>query len=466
MAIRKKLLTILIAALMITGSASAKSKKKTSGFKSVPKEEKQVETTDETLNEDADNAEAESEEANESEDSENENQPEGTWQFLEWEEEMPEYVLKYQVKIEHKIDKTEDEYEEVRDLMTEGNETKVQITPLLYPGIYRFKVITYNLIGIPEIESEWLDFTIYQAHTPQVRNIEASSSLSSTIYLDEINDGVVSITGRNLFTLREDENDIEYSSYALQNSRRKNAEPIIPELLDVSDNNRKIKVKFIMDELDAGVYNFVATDACGLTNEFNKNSQLTVKFKKAVDFNVCAGYTCPVFVMGDRMKKYLNTQALPLSGTVKLTFVPIKRKFGYFGIAATATYSRLMTKTDGYELDGNYITGHGMLVYQFPFRSVIKKGKNQGKLRHWGTLEVHGGAGIAMFQNTVFHFSRGIKSDPALNSMDISAIAGFSAQVFITNRLYIEAGADFIMPFMENLQWGYIQPLACVGWQF
>ena len=125
-----------------------------------------------------------------------------------------------------------------------------------------------------------------------------------------------------------------------------------------------------------------------------------------------------------------------------------------------------MTKTEGYELDGNYITGHVMIVYQLPFRKVIKKGKNQGKLRHWGTLEVHGGAGVAMFQNTVFHFSRGIKSDPALNSLDISAIAGLSAQVFITNRLYIEAGADFIMPFVENLPLGYVEPQICVGWQF
>lgn len=464
MAIRKKLLIILLASLMITGTASAKSKKKSSGFSSsAPKAEKQAETTDESTDDEAEDENIDSE-ASESEESEN--QPEGTWQFLEWDEEMPDFVLKYEIKIEHLKEKTEDEYEEVRDLMTEGNETKVQINPLLYPGIYRFKVITYNLIGIPEIESEWLDFTIYQAHTPQVRNIEAASSLSSTIYLDEINDGIINVTGRNLFTLKEAENDIEYSSYALQNSRRKNAEPLIPELLEVSDNNRKIKVQFVMDELDAGVYNFVAKDACGLTNEFNNNSKLTVKFKKAVDFNVSGGYTCPIFVFGDRMKNYLNTQVLPLSATAKITFVPIKRKFGYFGIAATATYSRLMTKTEGYELDGNYITGHGMIVYQLPFRKVIKKGKNQGKLRHWGTLEVHGGAGVAMFQNTVFHFSRGIKSDPALNSLDISAIAGLSAQVFITNRLYIEAGADFIMPFVENLPWGYVEPQICVGWQF
>jgi len=467
MAIKKRLLSVILFAVILAGTIEAKSKKKNTGFTGTPQIEdileKELEEDASEDTEDTEDTEASDEETDS--DAENENHPEGSWQYLEWEEETPEYALKYEVIIEQKVKNSDSEYEEVRHMMTESNETKVQINPLLVPGIYRFKVITYNLIGIPEIESEWQDFTIYQAHIPQIRNVETASNLSSTIYLDEINDGIINITGRNLFTLKEDENDIEYTSYSIKNLKRKNSLPIIPELLEVSDNNRKIKVKFLIDELDAGVYNFIATDACGLTNELNNNSQLTIKFKKAVDFNVSAGYTCPLFVFGDKMKKYLNSSILPVSANVKLTFIPIKRKFGYIGIAATATYSRLMTKTDGYELDGNYITGHGMLVYEFPFRTIIKKGKNQGKLKHWGTIEIHGGAGVAMFQNTIFHFSRGIKSVP-LNSLDISAIAGISAQIFITNRLYAEAGADFIIPFVENLPWGYIEPKLCVGWQF
>ena len=124
-----------------------------------------------------------------------------------------------------------------------------------------------------------------------------------------------------------------------------------------------------------------------------------------------------------------------------------------------------MTKTDGYDLDGNYITGHGMFVYQLPIRVLNKKTQ---KLRHVASLEVHGGAGVAMFQNTVFHFSRNIKSTP-LNSMDISAIAGASVQWYPfshLNRLYFEIGADFVVPFIENMFTGYVEPKACIGWQF
>ena len=70
-----------------------------------------------------------------------------------------------------------------------------------------------------------------------------------------------------------------------------------------------------------------------------------------------------------------------------------------------------------------------------------------------------------MFQNTKFHFPRNINSEP-LNSLDISVIAGLTGQIYVTNRMYIEAGADFIFPFMGKLIMGYVQPQICIGWQF
>ena len=70
-----------------------------------------------------------------------------------------------------------------------------------------------------------------------------------------------------------------------------------------------------------------------------------------------------------------------------------------------------------------------------------------------------------MFNKLTFHFPRNINSVP-LNSLDVSVTAGLSAQVYITNRLYVEAGADMSMPFMGELIMVYAQPQICVGWQF
>lgn len=448
MVISKKLLCTLLISLILFASAFAKSKKKSkSGFSAAGPDVEAVK---------GENGEVSEEEIS------NDDNPDASWQYLEWIEDYPEYVQKYEVVIEEKKDDNSD-WTEINRILTEDNTTRVQIQPLLTPGLYRYKVITYDLIGIPEIESDWYEFNIYRAYIPQVRSVEATASHSSTIYLDEINDGLFTITGRNLFELQEGPTDVSFTIYETINAKRKNAEPIIPQILEFSDNNRRLRVQFNMDELDTGTYYFTAKDASGLVSENSKDNTFTVKFRKAVDFDVAGGYTCPIIVVGNKMKEYLNSMMLPLSANAKISFMPFKRRFGYLGIGIDATYSRLLTKTEGYDLDGNYMTGNALFVYQLPIR--MKSKKDETKLRHVATLELHAGGGVAMFQNTVFHFPHDIKSEP-LNSLDFSILAGASAQVYFTNRLYAEVGADFVMALIENLPMGYIKPVAAVGWQF
>ena len=449
MVISKKLLCCLCIALTLIGSLAAKSKKKAkSGFKSAAPAAAAAEATGE-------NGEVSEEEIKDE-------NPDAAWQYLEWQEDFPEYVQKYEVVIEEKKDDKSD-WNEINRLFTEDNTTRVQIQPLLTPGLYRYKVITYDLIGIPEIESDWFEFNIYRAYIPQVRSIEAGVTHSSTIYLDEINDGLFTVTGRNLFELQEGPTDTSFTVYEVVNAKRKNVEPIIPNILEFSDNNRHLRIQLNMEELDTGTYYFTAIDASGLRNENGRDNTLTVKFRKAVDFDIAAGYTCPVIVIGDKMKEYLNTTVLPLSANAKISLMPFKRRFGYLGIGVDASYSRLLTKTEGYDLDGNYMCGNALFIYQLPIR--IKSKKDDTKLRHIATLALHGGAGVSMFNNTVFHFPHDLNSEP-LNSLDFCAMAGASAQVYFTNRLYAEVGADFVMPFMQNLPMGYVKPVAAVGWQF
>lgn len=449
MVIRKRLLCALMILLLSGSLATAKSKKKSkTGFTASP-----AVSAEET---------SEKSESSEKADDEEEKTPDAAWQYLEWEEDYPEYVQKYEVVIEEKKDDKSD-WNEITRVFTEDNVTRVQIQPLLTPGLYRYKVITYDLIGIPEIESDWFEFNIFRAYIPQIRSVEAAVTHSSTIYLDEINDGIFTVNGRNLFELQKEPTDTSFTSYRIINARKNTIAPITPHIQEFSDNNRRLKVQFDLEELDTGTYYFSAVDASGLASEQNKDSQFTVKFRKAVDFDVAAGYTCPIIIIGDRMKEYLNTMVLPLSVNAKISLMPFKRRFGYLGIGIDASYTRLLTSTDGYDLDGNYICGNALFIYQLPIR--IKSKKDATKLRHIATLELHGGAGLSMFNNTKFHFPRNINSEP-LNSLDFCALAGASAQVYFTNRLYAEVGADFVMPFMGEVTMAYIKPVAAVGWQF
>ena len=386
---------------------------------------------------------------------------EDKWQQLEWEEENPEFVQYYEVLIQ-KYDEEFIAYSEINRLKTEDNSSYIRIQPLLSPGYYRFKVITYDLIGLPSVESEWKTFSIYKAYKPQVNDISSKVNGSSTLYLEEVNDGIFSVSGRNLFETSKNEKDIQFTKYFVVNQNDKKQNILVPEILNVEKNNRKIEFQMNMKDLDVGVYDFVAEDASGFKSESNNNSNFTVKFKKKVDFDLSAGYVLPVILFDDTINHYMGSNIWPLSGTFRMSFMPFKRSFGYFGVGLAGTYSRLFAEFPQYKIDGNLITAHLNFVYQLPIRFRIK---NSDQRRHAFSLELHGGIGATFFNDIVFHFPHDINSKP-LNSINLSFDVGGAVQVYITSRLYAEVGVDFVMAFVKDMQFGVLHPSVCIGWQF
>lgn len=382
------------------------------------------------------------------------------WQYLEWEEENPEYVLHYEVVIEGFSEKTKS-FEEIGRIMTEDNSSKVQVNPLLSPGVYRYKVVSYNLVDVPEVESNWFEFKIYKAYQPEVTDIKSAANRTGTLFLEEINDGIFNISGKNLFALPESETEISFTEYALLNSKKKNAEPIIPEILE-NEKNRRLKVYFDLKKLDVGKYNFVATDASGLKSSSDRHSEIEIKFKKRVDFDLSAGYVFPVVLYDNTFEKYLDSNIMPLSATARASFVPFKHRFGYFGLGIYGTYSRIYADYNNYQIDGNLINADALFLYQFPVRVKVK---NSEKRRHILTFELHGGAGVSFFNDFKFHFAHDIVSDP-LNSINLNALAGGTVQFYITNRLYTELSADYLMAFLKDMDFGMILPSVSIGWQF
>lgn len=401
------------------------------------------------------------EEAFEEESAEEEFSVEEKWQLLEWYEENPEFVSYYEVLIE-KYDEKSETYTEINKLKTEDNSTSIKVEPQLQPGMYRFKVITYDLIGFGTVESDWETFSIYKAYRPQINDISSKVNGSSTLYLEEVNDGIFSVSGRYLFETSKNEKDIQFTKYFVVNQNDKKQNILVPEILNVEKNNRKIEFQMNMKDLDVGVYDFVAEDASGLKSESNNNSNFTVKFKKKVDFDLSAGYVLPVILFDDTINYYMGSNIWPLSGTFRMSFMPFKRSFGYFGVGLVGTYSRLFAEFPQYKIDGNLITAHLNFVYQLPIRFRIK---NSDQRRHAFSLELHGGVGATFFNDMQFHFPHNIDSEK-LNSINLSFDVGGAVQVYITSRLYAEVGVDFVMAFMSDMQFGVLHPSVCIGWQF
>ena len=383
------------------------------------------------------------------------------WQLLEWIEEDSDFVQYYEVIIERCNEKT-GEYLEVNKLKTEDNTPSVKIQPLLSPGNYRYKVITFDLIGLPSVESDWMKFSIYRAFKPEINDISSKVNGSATLYLEEINDGAFSISGKNLFDLQKKDTDISFSSYLLVNQNQKKQRKIYPSLLDVANKNRKIEVQFDMKDLDVGSYDFLAIDASGLKSEVSNDSKITVKFKKRVDFDVSAGYLCPIILFDNTINHYMGANIWPVSATARASFMPFKHNFGYLGIGVVGTYTRMFSDTSVYSIDGNLITAHLNFIYQLPVRFKIP---NENKRKHALTLELHGGFGTTYFNNIAFHFAHNIDSEP-LNSINLSFDVGIALQLYVTNRLYTELCTDFVMAFMSDMQFGVLHPSVSIGWQF
>ncbi len=382
------------------------------------------------------------------------------WQYLEWEEENPEYVLRYEVVIEIFSEKTKS-FEEIRRIMTEDNSSKVQVNPLLSPGVYRYKVVSYNLVDVPEVESNWFEFKIYKAYQPEIADIKSAANRTGTLFLEEINDGIFNISGKNLFSIPQSETEISFTQYALLNSRKKNADPVIPEILE-NEKNRHLKVYFDLKKLDVGKYNFIATDASGVKSSSDRRSEIEIKFKKRVDFDLSAGYVFPVVLYDNTFEKYLDSNIMPFSAAARASFVPFKHRFGYFGLGIYGTYSRVYADYNNYQIDGNLINADALFLYQLPVRVKVK---NSEKRRHILTFELHGGAGVSFFNDFKFHFAHDIVSDP-LNSINLNALAGGAVQFYITNRLYTELSADYLMAFLKDMDFGMILPSVSIGWQF
>lgn len=388
----------------------------------------------------------------------------GNWQILNWEEDSSA-VLKYDVEVQSLIDGV---YQTVRFMRQEDNSTSVKIQPPLQPGNYRYRFIPYNFFGIAEEDTEYEYFTIYLSYQPEIRSVSVKVNMGNTIYLDEMNDGLVSAGGLNLFSLPSSGTEISFTEYFLQSQTRKNFR-YVPEFLSAGENGRNAEFFLDLNSLDIGTYNLVARDASGLESERANRNQIQIKFRKAVDFDVSAGYALPFVIFDDTIRTYFGRSFFPLSATAKISFLPFKRRFGYFGLGISAIYSRMDMKNDSYSLGGNLFTGHLNFIYQFPVRFRAKASNWQ---KHLATLELHGGIGATLFNDYKFLFPHGIETEP-LNSLDLSFTAGASFQFYITNRLYTEAGADFIWSFVSgmtlgtaDMTLGALVPSLCVGWQF
>lgn len=302
----------------------------------------------------------------------------------------------------------------------------------LEPGVYRYRIGTYNFLNKLENTNYWEHFEIKKAIEPKITGVTPKQ-----IFLDEQNDGIYTVNGRNF----SKDSIIEFS---YEDGKMDGT------VTDFSENGEQFKFIVDMNQLNPGNYKFKITNEGGL---YTEEENITVKFKKLMDFDLFAGYVFPIVVLDDTIQTYFEKFTFPISAMAGFSFIPVKKAFGYFGAGILASYSRLDIQKENYKLGGNLLSAHLNFVYQKP---IIR-----GRL----TVDVHAGAGIGMFQGFSFHFNNGIDTEP-LNAMGISVDGGLGLQFYITKRLYTEVRGNVSCGFFKDIILFSVNPAAFIGWQF
>ena len=326
----------------------------------------------------------------------------------------------------------------------------IYIDPMLPPGQYRAEIKVWNILGVLEDSlTQYEDFTVYQAYSPEVDKVSYLITNRSYIYLEDLdNDGIIEVSGTNLFMSDSTRRSVSFTDYFLKNDDN----ILFPErIVSHGEQNDKITLQFDVESLLPGTYNLFAQDASGLHSLGKSGSEFEVKARKAVDFDIELGYSC-LFLPDSDLAAYFKENIFPLSAEMRLSLLFLKRRWGYLGFGLHVNYSYFSASGSGYSLSGSLAMAHGVFIYQIPMFN---------RRFFW---EFRGGAGATYFHNIKFHFSENIESRP-LNTISICYDAGTSGILYLTRRFFLEASFDYTFTVNKNDLMGGMLASFGVGWQ-
>lgn len=348
-------------------------------------------------------------------------------QRLVWEDSG--YVDHYTITIEQ-FDNRSKKFVQIAENDTTTNSTEVS----LLAGTYRYKIAIYNILGQLEIETDWEEFTIETAYEPQIRDISPSA-----IYMEENPDGSFVVGGRNIRNNAKVE---------LRRDRKKGG-GYKPQQIEISSRGNRVNLKFDLNLITPGKYQIVITNPGGLSSI---SQDITIQYKKPMDFDISAGGACQIVLFDETINKYFENSFFPCAA-VKMTFIPSKTPFGYFGVGILANVSIMYKDFPTYKISGTYASAHLNFVYQKP----LKERKY--------FIEAFVGGGLGYLMNYQFEFPNNVKSKQE-SALAPSVDIGLAGQIYFTNRLFLDLTVPFIVAFPKDMIIGSVTPQVTVGWQF
>ena len=354
-------------------------------------------------------------------------------QRLSWN--AAQYAVRYNVILERKGDES-NVYTEVLRRNVETSYIDISVPP----GEYRYQVLSYNVLGMIDSQSDWEYFTIIAALYPVILTFSPKA-----FYFDRLTPRIISLTGENL--LPESEMYLENKTTLDEDGK-----PVIMKPKEILRNELGESARLVFNEEDlvAGRYNIVVKNPGG--NEA-RIGDFIITMAKPYDINVAAG-VMPMFTVYGQKEYVLDHVFIPLSFGARASFIPFKWKIGFWGAELNASWAYL-----GSDQPIAKTTAHLLLV------------NAGGVFQYWlmpKELSVNGriSAGFAGIIDWKFQFNDTGKFSDPINTSAFMFSVGSSVQWYFYKQIFVEGGFDYIHIAHKDIPMDFIRIGIYGGYQF
>ena len=345
--------------------------------------------------------------------------------------------------------------EQMRDgLFVEVLRRTVQTTSLevsIPAGEYRFRVSGFNVLGRPDVSTDWEHLTITQALQPSIFGFSPTNFYFDRKSLRIINiEGVNLIVGSEFYLLRRsgktavpDESG-EGTTY-LEN------DILLPTEVRLTDLGDSAQLVFDEDTLVEGVFNIIVKNPGGFEDHAGP---FGISVAKPWDLNVSIGYSPMASVSQSAdAKVMLNRPGVPLGIGVAASFLPFKMDFGFIGVEMSMSWAYFNSRTVNSTFHSSLLSVHTNALYQYWYKKDVL------------AFNARLGLGASGMLSQV-DFDTGIKSD-SRNFALFSWGGGVSAMWLFYRQLYMEGGFGFLHALDgKSYSQSFMRFSLGLGWQF
>jgi hypothetical protein len=305
----------------------------------------------------------------------------------------------------------------------------------LPPGQYRYRILSYNVLGRVAASSEWVGMRIFVAKQPVVE------SLSPGAYHFDAPSETIAITIAG--------SDLSEEAELFLTEKAGAGRQIAPLSVSHGADERSIQAVFPTADLALALYEIVITNPGGLQARVD----FAARFRRKTDIMVSLGYSPMLPLYGYVFDSFSNA-FYPAGFYGRIGVVPFKRLRGFIGAELTPRLALMKTETTAYRVNGTMLalTLSGLCQYWFGNYATA--------------LNIRLGGGMAAITGIRYEHQDGSVSEETEAAFFFASV-GASLEWAFRRGLFLEAGADYAQGFSPNSPWpGLVQLSLGAGWRF